>query len=75
MFLNQRMDKEKCDTFIQWHTIQLLKNKDILKLAGKWMERKKITPNEVTQTQKDTYGVYSLTYKWTLVIKCRIIML
>ena len=38
-----------------------VKNNDIMKLAGKWMElEKKIILSEVTQTQKDMHGIYSL---------------
>lgn len=37
------------------HTIQLLKNKDIMKLAGKWIKLENIILSEITQTQKDTH--------------------
>ena len=33
-----------------------IKNKDIMNFAGKWMELENIW-NEVTQTQKDMYGI------------------
>jgi hypothetical protein len=36
-----------------------IKNKDILKFADKWTELENIL-SEVTQTQKDLLGVYSL---------------
>jgi hypothetical protein len=36
------------------------KNKDIMNFEGKWMELENIILSEVTQTQKDMYGVYSL---------------
>ena len=36
-----------------------IKNKDIMSFAGKWMELENI-PSEVTQTQKDMRGMYSL---------------
>ena len=36
------------------------KNNDILKFAGKWMELENIILNEVTQTPKDKYNMYSL---------------
>ena len=37
-----------------------VKNNDIMKFAGKWVElEKKIILNEVTQTQKDEHGMYS----------------
>jgi hypothetical protein len=31
-----------------------------MKFAGKWMELENIFLSEVSQTQKDTYGMYSL---------------
>ena len=37
-----------------------IKNEDILSFAGKWMEVENIILSEVTQTQKDMYGMYSL---------------
>ena len=37
-----------------------IKNNDIMKFAGKWMELEKIILSEVTQTQKDKHGMYLL---------------
>jgi hypothetical protein len=37
-----------------------IKNKDIMIFAGKWMELENIILSEVTQTQKDMHGMYSL---------------
>ena len=37
-----------------------IKNKDIMKFSGKWMELENIILSEVTQTQKDMHGMYSL---------------
>ena len=37
-----------------------IKNKDILSFAGKWMELENIILSEMTQTQKDMSGMYSL---------------
>jgi hypothetical protein len=54
------MDKRKCGTSIQWNTIQLFKNKDIMNFAGKWMELENIL-SEVTKTQKDMHGMYSIS--------------
>jgi uncharacterized membrane protein len=31
-----------------------------MKFAGKWMELENITLSEATQSQKNTYGMYSL---------------
>ncbi|KAL6080898.1 hypothetical protein STEG23_018057 [Scotinomys teguina] len=36
------------------------KNNDILKFAGKWMDLENVILSEVTQTQKDKHGIYSL---------------
>ena len=36
-----------------------MKNNDLMKFAGKWMELENIILSEVTQTQEDIYGVYS----------------
>ena len=37
-----------------------IKNEDFTKFSGKWMELKNIILSEVTQTQKDIHGMYSL---------------
>ena len=37
-----------------------LKNKSIMKFAGKWMELENIILSEVSQTQKGMHGMYSL---------------
>ena len=39
-----------------------IKNNDIMKFAGKWMELEKIILSEVTETQKDKHGMYSLVH-------------
>ena len=39
--------------------IPAIQNEDILSFAGKWMEFENIL-SEVTETQKDMYGMYSL---------------
>jgi hypothetical protein len=51
----------------------VIKNTDILKFSGKLMELDKIILSELTQTQKDKHGTYSL--EWIFVIKNRINML
>ena len=35
-----------------------IKNEDILSFAGKWKELENIILSEVTQTQKNTQGMY-----------------
>jgi len=37
-----------------------IKNNDFMKLIGKWMELENIILSEVTQSQKNTYDMYSL---------------
>ena len=37
-----------------------IKNNDIMKFVGTWGELEKITLTEVTQTRKDTHGIYLL---------------
>ena len=48
-----------------------IKIKDIMNFAGKWMELENFFWNEVTYTQKDRHGMYSLL----LAIKYRLMML
>ena len=36
------------------------KNNDIMNFTGKWMELENVVLSEVTQTQKDMHGMYSL---------------
>ena len=43
-----------------------VKNNDIIKFEGKWMELEKILSG-IIQTQKDKHGMYSLIY-----ISCKI---
>ena len=48
-----------------WHIYTLefysaVKNNDILNFACKWKETKNTLLSEITQTQKDEYGMYSL---------------
>jgi hypothetical protein len=37
-----------------------IKNKATVNFAGKWMELENIILSEVTQSQKDMHGIYSL---------------
>ena len=37
-----------------------IKKEDILSFASKWMELENVILSEVTQTQKDMHGMYSL---------------
>ena len=38
----------------------VIKNEDILSFSGKWIELENVILSEVTQTQKDMHGMYSL---------------
>jgi hypothetical protein len=37
-----------------------IKNNDFMKFTGKWVELENIILSEVTQSQKNTHGIYSL---------------
>ena len=37
-----------------------IKNNDFVKFLGKWMELENIIPNEVTHSQKNRHGMYSV---------------
>ena len=52
--------KRKCGIFTQRNTTEHVKNNDILKFSFKWMEVEEIDLSEVTQTQKDEHGIYTL---------------
>jgi hypothetical protein len=56
MSLNRRMDTEN---FVYLH-YRAIKNNDFMKFTGKWMELENIILSEVTQSQKNTNGMYSL---------------
>jgi hypothetical protein len=38
----------------------VIKNNDFIKFLGKWMELENIILNEVSQSEKNTHGMYSL---------------
>jgi hypothetical protein len=56
---DRRMDTENV---VHLHNgiYSAIKNEDILSFAGKWIELESIILSEVTQTQKDMHGMYSL---------------
>ena len=56
---DRRMDTETVVIYTMEY-YSAIKNKDILSSAGKWMEVENIILNEVTQTQMDMHGIYSL---------------
>ena len=54
--------EEWIDNMVHLHNAALLrvKKNDILKFAGKLIELDKTILSEITQTQKDKHGMYSL---------------
>jgi hypothetical protein len=50
----------KFGSFFTMEYYSPLKNKNIISFAGKWMELENIILSEVSQTQKDACGMYSL---------------
>ena len=56
---NRRMDTENV---VHLHNgiLSAIKNENILKFAGKWMELENIILSELTQTQKDMHGIYMI---------------
>ena len=58
---NRRMDTEKKIFFtytMEYYSV--IKNEDIMSFTGKWIEIENIIRSEVTQSQKDKHGIYSL---------------
>jgi hypothetical protein len=53
------MEKKICYTYTMEY-YPVIKNNDIVKFSGKWMGLEKIILSEVTQTQKEKHGMYSL---------------
>jgi hypothetical protein len=54
-----------------WFTYKMeyysaIKDEDILSFVGKWMELENIILSEVTQTQKDMHGMYSLIRRYRI---------
>jgi hypothetical protein len=41
-----------------------VKNNDTIKISGRWMQLQNVILNEVTQTQKDKYGMYSVIIEY-----------
>ena len=48
-----------------------IKNNELMKFLGKWMELESVILSEVTQSQKKAHG-YALTDKWVLSQKLKI---
>jgi hypothetical protein len=60
---DRRMDTENV-VHLHNEYYSAIKNKDILRLAGKWMEIENVILSKVTQTQKDMHGMYSLISRY-----------
>jgi hypothetical protein len=61
MSLNRRMDTENVVHLHYGELLRYLKHEsDFMKFTGKWMELENIILSEVTHTQKNTHGMYSL---------------
>ena len=59
MSLNRGMDTENMVHFIMEY-YSAIKNNELMKFLGKWMELENIILSEVTQSQKNTHGMHSL---------------
>ena len=59
MPLNRRMNNEGVK-YIHFRVLFSGKNNDILNFACKWMEIENTLLSEVSQTQKEEHGIYSL---------------
>lgn len=62
MPLNRRMVRENVVSLHNGVYLAGEKNNEILKFPDKWMELEETILNEVTQSQKDKHGMYSLLY-------------
>jgi hypothetical protein len=63
MPLNSRVEKEYV-IYLHNKYYSAIKDKDIMKFIGKWMELDKIIQSEITQIQKDMHGMYSLIIRY-----------
>ena len=57
---NKKNVYRKCGSFYTKEYYSAIKNEDILSFTDKWMKLENIILSEVTQTQKDLHGMYSL---------------
>jgi len=59
MPFNRRMVKKMCYIYTMVY-YSAMKNKDFMKLIGKWNELENIILSEVTQSKKNPLGMHSL---------------
>jgi hypothetical protein len=60
MFHNEKNGNRKCGSFTQWNTIQLLRMRTSCVLKANEWELENVILSEISQTQKDMNGMYSL---------------
>jgi hypothetical protein len=83
IYNSQKLEKTECPLTEEWiqkmwniHTMgycSTIKNNRLMKFLGKWMDLENIILSEVTQSQKNTHGMHSLTDKWKLAPNLRIL--
>jgi hypothetical protein len=61
MSFNRGMDTENGYIYIMEYYSAIKKNNNFMKFLGKWLELENTILSEVTQSQKNTYGMHSLT--------------
>ena len=59
MSLNRGMVKKMCYIYTMEYYLAI-KNNDIIKFTGKWMELENIILSDVTQSQRNKHDMYSL---------------
>ena len=61
LFIIVRSWKEpRCPSTEEWIQKSAIKNNEFMKFLGKWMDLEDIILSEVTQSQKNSHGMYSL---------------
>ena len=63
MSFNREIDIEICYIYtVEYYSA--IRNNDFIKFLGKWMDLEAIILNEVTHSQKNTHGMYSLISRY-----------
>ena len=70
IYNSQKLERPRCPSTEEWiqkmwyiYTVEYysaIKNNEIMKFLGKWMDLEDIILSEVTQSQKNIHGMYSL---------------
>ena len=58
--ISRSWKKSRCPSTEEWIQKSAIKNNEFMKFLGKWMDLEDIIMNELTQSQKNTHGMYSL---------------